>query len=122
MTEGNRNSFELKVNESINHICDELKLTSFVREKCVEMCGAVKPKENTNLPDPVANAVGCAIVSIVHEDAKRNGRVNQHLPDRIIGKVYGLNSVAIVYNKRLINTIRTGNKNNSRTLAADISY
>lgn len=99
----NSSSFEVKVDESINYICDKLRLTSFVREKCIQMCIKVKPKENANVTGPVANAVACAIVSIVHEDAKRNGRVGQHLPDRIIGKVFGLTSIAVVYNKRLIN-------------------
>lgn len=108
MTKGNSSSFEVKVDKSINHICDELKLTSFVRAKCIEICIKVKPKENADVSDPAANAVACAIVSIVHDEAKRNGRVDRHLPDRIIGKVFGLNSVAVVYNKRLVNTIRTG--------------
>ena len=107
----NTGTFEVKVDASINHICDELDLTSFVREKCIQMCIKVKPKENANVSEPAANAVACAIVSIVHEDAKRNGRVGRHLPDRMIGKIYGLNSIAVVYNKRLINTIRTGNSN-----------
>ncbi len=97
-------SFEVKVDEAINQICDKLKLTAFVREKCIQMCIKLKPKENASVLGPVANAVACAIVSIVHEDAKRNGRVSQHLPDRIIGKVFGLTSIAVVYNKRLINT------------------
>jgi hypothetical protein len=103
-------SFEAKVDESINHICDKLKLTAFVRAKCIEMCTKVKPKESAKISDQTANAVACAIVSIVHEDAKRNGRVDRHLPDRIIGKLFGLTSTGVVYNKRLINRIRTPNK------------
>ena len=108
MTKSIISSFEVKVDNSINRICDELKLTSLVRSKCIEMCVKVKPKENADVSDPAANAVACAIVSIVHDEAKRNGRVGHHLPDRIIGKVFGLTSVAVVYNKRLVNTIRTG--------------
>ena len=102
-------SFEVKVDESINNICDKLKLAAFVRAKCIELCTRVKPKENTKVSDPTANAVACAIVSIVHEDAVRNGRVDRHLPDRILGKIFGLTSSAVVYNKRLINRIRTPN-------------
>jgi hypothetical protein len=102
--------FEVKVDESINNICDKLKLAAFVRTKCIELCTRVKPKENTKVSDPTANAVACAIVSIVHEDAVRNGRVDRHLPDRILGKIFGLTSSAVVYNKRLINRIRTANK------------
>ena len=102
--------FEVKVDESINHICDKLKLPALVRAKCIELCTRVKPKENTKVSDPTANAVACAIVSIVHEDALRNGRVDRHLPDRILGKVFGLTSSGVVYNKRLINRIR--NRNN----------
>ena len=103
------NSFAVKVDASINHICDELKLTSFVRAKCIEMSGEVKPKQDTSVTGPVANAIACAIVSIVHGEARRKGRVAQHLPDRIIGKVFKLNSVAVVYNKRLLNSVMGGN-------------
>ena len=104
----NSSAFEVKVDEGINHICDKLKLTSLVRAKCIELCTKVKPKESADVSAPAANAVACAIVSIVHDEAKRNGRVSHHLPDRIIGKIFGLTSVAVVYNKRLVNTIRTG--------------
>lgn len=99
----------VKVDAGINHICDELKLTSFVRAKCIEMSGEVKPKQDAGVTGPVANAIACAIVSIVHGEAKRNGRVGRHLPDRIIGRVFGMNSVAVVYNKRLINSVIGGN-------------
>jgi len=101
--------FEVKVDESINNICDKLKLAAFVRAKCIELCSRVKPKENTKVSDPTANAVACAIVSIVHEDEVRNGRVDRHLPDRILGKVFGLTGTSVVYNRRLINRIRTPN-------------
>lgn len=104
----NSSAFEVKVDEGINRICDELKLTSLVRAKCIELCAKVKPKESADVSAPAANAVACAIVSIVHDEAKRNGRVSHHLPDRIIGKIFGLTGVAVVYNKRLVNTIRTG--------------
>lgn len=105
----NNDSFSIQVNESINHICDELSLTSFVRAKCLDKSSNMNPKEDMNITKPIANAIACAIVSIVHEDAKNNGRVRQHLPDRMIAKVFGLNSVDIVYNKRLINSMHDGN-------------
>lgn len=98
-------AFEVKVADAINHICDELKLTEFVRAKCIELCNRLKPKENAKVSDPAAKAVACAIVSIVHEEAMRHGRVDRHLPDRIIGKIFGLTSVGVVYNKRLISKI-----------------
>jgi hypothetical protein len=103
----NNSSFSVQVDASITHICDELGLISFVRAKCIEMSSKIKPK-SANITKPIANAIACAIVSIVHEESKRKGRVGRHLPDRIIGKVFGLNSVAVVYNKRLINTVIGG--------------
>jgi len=104
----NSGSFSVQVDAGINHICDELGLISFVRAKCIEMSSKVKPKQGVNITKPIANAIACAIVSIVHEESKRKGRVGRHLPDKIIGKVFGLNSVAVVYNKRLINSVIGG--------------
>lgn len=104
----NKGSFSTQVDTSINHICDEVGLTSFVRAKCIEMSGKIKPKDPVEITKPIANAIACAIVSIVHEESKRKGRVAKHLPDRIVGKVFGLNSVAVVYNKRLLNSVITG--------------
>jgi hypothetical protein len=98
-----------RVDASINQICDALKLTSFVRTECMKVSNDVTPKEGTGMAQPTANAIACAIVSIVHEDAKRKGRVTQHLPDKTIGNVFGLSGVSIVYNKRLINSVRSGN-------------
>jgi hypothetical protein len=76
--------------------------------KCIEMSSKIKPKQSANITKLIANATACAIVSIVHKESKRKGRVVRHLPDRIIGKVFGLNSVAVVYNKRLINSVIGG--------------
>lgn len=104
----NSGSFSVQVDAGINHICDELGLISFVRAKCIEMSSKIKPKQSVNITKPIANAIACAVVSIVHEESKRKGRVGQHLPDRIIGRVFGLNSVAVVYNKRLINSVIGG--------------
>jgi hypothetical protein len=104
----NSGSFSVQVDASINHICNELKLISFVRAKCIEMSGKIKPKQGVNITKPIANAIACAVVSIVHEESKRRGRVARHLPDRIIGKVFGLNSIAVVYNKHLINSVISG--------------
>lgn len=100
--------FSVQVDASINQICDELGLISFVRAKCIEMCSKIKPKQGVNITKPIANAIACAVVSIVHEESKRKGRVGRHLPDRIIGKVFGLNSVTVVYNKRLVNSVIGG--------------
>lgn len=98
-------AYEVRVTSAIDHICNELKLTAFVRAKCIELCSRVKPKENAKVSDPAAKAIACAIVSIVHEEAMRHGRVDRHLPDRIVGKIFGLTSIGVVYNKRLINKI-----------------
>ena len=104
MTESS-SPFVVAIGAGINRICDELKLTPFVRAKCNEMCSKIEPKEKAKISDPVANAIACAIVSIVHEDAKRNGRVGKHLPDRVIGKVFGLSSITVVHNKHLVNSV-----------------
>jgi hypothetical protein len=113
----NSGSFSLQVDAGINHICDELGLISFVRAKCIEMSGRIKPKQGGNITKPIGNAIACAIVSIVHEESKRKGRVGKHLPDRIIGKVFGLNSVAVVYNKRLINSVLGGDSSKIANVA-----
>ena len=103
------NSSFQKVDASINQICDSLKLTTFVRTECIKVSNDVTPKEDTGMGQPIANAIACAIVSIVHEDAKRKGRVAQHLPDKAIGNIFGLSGVSVVYNKRLVNSVRSGN-------------
>jgi hypothetical protein len=72
------------------------------------MSSEMTPKEVTEMAQSTANAIACAIVSIVHEEAKRKGRVTQHMPDKKIGDVFGLSGVSIVYNKRLINSVRSG--------------
>lgn len=97
------------VNDSINQICDQLQLSAFVRTGCIELCSRVMSGHASEITKPIGNAVACAIVSIVHEESKRKGRVSKHLPDRIVGNVFGLSSVSVVYNKRLINTAIGGN-------------
>lgn len=104
----NKGSFSVLVDASINHICDVVGLTSFVRARCIEMSGKITPKQVVNVTKPIANAIACGVVSIVHEESKRKGRVSQHLPDRIIGRVFGFNSVAVVYNKRQLNSVIAG--------------
>jgi hypothetical protein len=98
------NTFQVKVEASINHICDELKLTSFVRTKCIEMSNratTMTQAENNKLE---ADALASAIVSIVHEEARRNGRVAQHLPNKMIGKALGMDSGTVVHNIHLFNS------------------
>jgi len=73
------------------------------------MSSIVTSNESAEMTQPIANAIACAIVSIVHEDAKRKGRVTRHLPDRMIGNVFGVSGVSVVYNKRLVNAVRSGN-------------
>ena len=95
---------------SINHICEKLKLAPIVREKSWELANILKPEgaggnEVVDIPESVANAVACAVVSIAHEEAWKIHRVPKHLPDRILGRVYGLSSAAVVYNKHLIGSV-----------------
>jgi hypothetical protein len=96
------------VDAGINHICNELGLIPFVRAKCIEMSSKLNTKQGKDITKSTGNAIACAIVSIVHEESKRKGRVDRHLPDRIIGEVFGQKSVTVVYNKRLLNSVIGG--------------
>ncbi|MEM2141207.1 MAG: hypothetical protein QXJ74_04170 [Nitrososphaera sp.] len=100
------NSTLLKVNEGINELCDKLKLTSFVRERCLEMSGKLEREGGAGLTGSTTNAVACSIVSVVHEEAHRRGRVPMHLPDKMIGKVFGLDGGDIARGKHIMNSRR----------------
>ena len=108
MSEVKSASFQVLVNASINQICDDLGLIAFIRTKCIELSGTLAPKQLANIAKPIANSIACAIVSIVNEESKRNGRVDRHLPDRVIGSVFGLKGITVVYNKRLIHSVISG--------------
>ncbi|MEO9294600.1 MAG: hypothetical protein ABI347_03260 [Nitrososphaera sp.] len=95
-------TFLTKVEGRINYACDELKLTPFVRTKCIEMSKKKATEQDEKILD--ANGVACAIVSIVHEDARRNGRVSKHLPNKMIGKALGMDSGTVVHNIHLFNS------------------
>jgi len=98
-----------KILASIDRICVELKLSELVQSRSLELLNSLKPagddKKPEQIPDSVANAVACALVSLAHEEAWRMHRVPRHLPDRFIGRTYGLSSSAVVYNKHLIHSI-----------------
>ena len=108
MTENN-SSFVVMVGAGINQICDELTLTPFVRTQCIEVSNEVKPEANVSVSQPIANAIACAIVSIVHRDAQIKGRVARHLPDKMIGNVFGMTSNSVVHNRHLVNSVRSNN-------------
>jgi hypothetical protein len=108
MTE-NKGSFVVMVGAGINQICDKLTLTPFVRTQCIEMSNEVKPEANVSISQPIANAIACAIVSIVNRDAQMKGRVTRHLPDKMIGNVFGMTSISVVHNRHLINSVRGNN-------------
>ncbi len=96
-----------KIQTSIDHICSELELDKSISSRCAELGGYLEPIKSgtkSSMPDSVANAVACALVSLAHEEAWHQRRVLRHLPDRIIGRIYGFSSSTIVYNKRLINS------------------
>ena len=99
-------NFLAKVDASIDRMCNELKLTPFVRAKCIEMSNKRTMTQlesiNSNSLDPDGTA--SAIVSIVHEEARRNGRVPRHLPNKIIGKIVGMDSGTVVHNIHLFNS------------------
>jgi hypothetical protein len=95
-------SFLAKVEASIDRMCNELKLTPFVRAKCIEMSKKRAMPQDENSLD--ADGIACAIVSIEHEEARRNGRVSRHLPNKMIGKVLGMDSGSVVHNIHLFNS------------------
>ncbi len=99
-----RNSTLSKVNDGINELCDKLKLTPFVREKCLEMSGRLEKQGGAGLTGSPTNAVACSIVSVVHEEAHRQGRVAKHLPDRMIGIVFGMDSADITRSKHIMSS------------------
>lgn len=113
----NSGSFAAMVGAGINHICDELTLTPFVRTQCIEMSNEVKPGTSVSISQPVANAIACAIVSIVHRDAQTKGRVTRHLPDRMIGNVFGMTGISVVRNRHLINSVRSNNAKFAETFS-----
>jgi hypothetical protein len=95
---------------SIEHICTELDLPPIVKQKSIEFLNLVQPETATgggvvDVSESVANAVACAIVSMAHEELWKIHRVPRHLPDRIVGRIYGLSSATVVYNKHLISSV-----------------
>jgi len=103
--------FDARIQASIDHICSELKLAQLVRSKSFELSNYLKSESgdeiNRDIPESVINAVACAVVSMAHEEALRMHRVSRHLPDRFIGRLYGLSSSAVVRNKQLISSVMT---------------
>lgn len=103
--------FDTRIQASIDHICSELKLAQLVRSRSFEFSNYLKPESgdeiNSDIIGSVINAVACAVVSMAHEEALRMHRVSRHLPDRIIGRLYGLSSSAVVRNKQLISSVMT---------------
>ena len=101
--------FDARIQASIDHICSELKLAQLVRLRSFELSNYLKPEGGdgiqNDIPVSVIDAVACAVVSMAHEEALRMHRVSRHLPDRIIGRLYGLSSSAVVRNKQLINSV-----------------
>ena len=93
-----------EVNHAINELCDKLKLTPFVREKCLEMSSKLEKKGGAGLTGSPIKAVACSIVSIVHEEARGNGRVSMHLSDKIIGEVFGLDTADIIRSKHIMHS------------------
>jgi hypothetical protein len=101
--------FDTRIQASVDHICSELKLAQLVRLRSFELSKDLKPETSdgihSDIPESVINAVACALVSMAHEEALRMHRVSRHLPDRIIGRLYGLSSSAVVRNKQLISAV-----------------
>ena len=100
--------FDTRIQARIDHICSELKLGQLVRSRSFEFSSYLKPESgdeiNSDILGSVINAVACAVVPMAHEEALRIHRVSRHLPDRIIGRLYGLSSSAVVRNKQLISS------------------
>ena len=99
-------NFRAKAYASIGRMCNELKLTPFVRGKCIQMSNKRAMTRAENISSDSLDPYGTAspIVSIVHEEARRNGSVPRHLPNKIIGKVVGMDSGTIVHNIHLFSS------------------
>lgn len=106
--------FDTRIQASVDHICSELKLGQLIRLRSFDLSNYLKPETSdgvhSNVPESVINAVACAVVSMAHEEALRMHRVSRHLPDRIIGRLYGLSSSSVVRNKQLISAVITKKK------------
>ena len=103
-----------KIEASIDNICSKLRLDENVKKHCINLSQYLQPiqggKGQYEIPDALANAVACALVSLAHEELWRKNMIPKHLPDKIIGGLYGLRSAAVVYNKRLVSSEITKNK------------
>ena len=103
-------NIDSRIQFSIDQICSKLNLDPFVRSKCYDLAGHLKQDSNNamqgqNISESLANAIACALVSIAHREAWQMRRVFRYLPDRNIGKLYGMSSSAVVYNRHLISTV-----------------
>ena len=57
--------------------------------------------------------VAAGILSIAHEKGLKIGRVPQHLPDRMIANVLGIDATKIVFTRRINNRLISGAKKTS---------
>ena len=103
-------NIDSRIHAGIDKICSKLDLDRFVRSRCFELADYLKQESNNskqgqNISESVANAIACALVSIAHREAWQMHRVSRYLPDRNIGKLYGMSSSAVVYNRHLISSV-----------------
>jgi hypothetical protein len=103
-------SIDSRIHVSVDQICSKLDLDHFVRSRCFELADYLKQdsnnsKQSQNISESIANAIACALVSIAHREAWQMHRVSRYLPDRNIGKLFGMSSSAVVYNRHLISSV-----------------
>jgi hypothetical protein len=70
------------------------------------MSGEMEKQGDAGLTGSPTNAVACSIVSVVHEEAYLQGRVSRHLPDKMMGNVFGMDSADITRSKHMMNSRR----------------
>ena len=103
-------NMDSRIRASVDQICSKLDLDQLVRSRCFELADYLKQESNNsmqdqNISESIANAIACALVSIAHKEAWQMHRVSRYLPDRNIGKLYGMSSSAVVYNRHLISSV-----------------
>ncbi|MGH9910057.1 MAG: hypothetical protein ACRD32_05410 [Nitrososphaerales archaeon] len=99
------------VSKDIEIICDRLRLELSVRKEALLMCDRMS--KNKIFSNQKTSEVAAGILSIAHEKGLKIGRVPQHLPDRMIANVLGIDATKIVFTRRITNRLISGAKKTS---------
>lgn len=99
------------VSKDIETICDQLRIELSVRKEALLMCDRMS--KNEIFSNQKTSEVAAGILSIAHEKGLKIGRVLQHLPDRMIANVLGIDATKIVFTRRITNRLISGAKKTS---------